>query len=53
MYKEEGEAIEKFESKFADIEFENETGLPAVARKYGPANGGMPGVDEPFIPHGM
>lgn len=48
QYKEEAEAVEKLESKFIDMEFEAETGLPSVARKYGPAGGP---VDGPFIPN--
>lgn len=46
LYKEQQEALEKFEEPFMDIEFEAETGLPAVARKYGAPMGG----DGPFIP---
>ena len=46
LYKEQQEALEKFEEPFIDIEFEAETGLPAVARTYGAPMGG----DGPFIP---
>lgn len=47
MYKEQQEAVEGIEEAFVDMEFEAETGLPAVARRYGAGNDG---VDGPFIP---
>lgn len=39
LYKEQAEAMESVEDIFEDIEFEADTGLPAIARKYGGALG--------------
>lgn len=50
LYKEQQEALENFEEPFIDAEWEEETGLPAVARKFGASGPGVPGVDGPFIP---
>jgi len=47
LYKEQAEAMESVEDIFEDIEFEAETGLPAIARKYGAAPGA--GGDGPFM----
>lgn len=39
---EEGEAREKLDGIFVDMEFEDKTGLPAIARQFGAADGVMP-----------
>jgi hypothetical protein len=48
LYEEQMKAIEAVEEKFVDMEFEAETGLPAIARKYG---GPVTAEDGPFIPN--
>ena len=47
--KEEAEALEKLEDTFAGLDFEDDTGLPSIARRFGPADDPF-GFDSTFPP---
>lgn len=50
--KEEAEAMEKLEDTFAGLDFEDDTGLPSIARRFGPADDPF-GFDTSAIPPGF
>jgi hypothetical protein len=54
LTEQEAEAIEKFESIFDDADFEWETGLPAISRRFGDATTrGAPVKQSPLFPNAV